>query len=100
MFQAIAKFFQNLFKSPELKSFEEWCLAVFTAEKPIILGALKDIATAAVLSAEKTSLDSASKRSIALGQIESQAKTIGITAGSSILSLALEMAVQALRGDK
>lgn len=99
MFQAIAKFFQNLFKSPAVQKFEQWCVEVFNAEKPLILGALKDIAIQAVATAQTTGLDNATKRAQAFGQVEAYAKAKGIEVGDSIINLAIEMAVSALKKD-
>ena len=99
MFKAIAQFFQNLFKSPALLKFEEFCSQVFTAEKALVLSSLKNFAIQAATTAESTGLDSTTKRSQAFASISAQAQTAGIVVGASMIGLALEMAVQAIKGD-
>ncbi len=58
---------------------------------------LKAFAIAAVAEADKTGLDSASKRQLAFSNISAKAQTAGVVAGASAIALALEMAVSALR---
>lgn len=99
MLKAIAQFFQRLFKSPALQKFEAFCADVFTAEKALILASLKDFAISAVQTAENTGLDSATKRSQAFSDITAKAQTAGIVVGASMIGLALEMAVTALKND-
>lgn len=96
MFKAIGQWIKKLFSSPALLKFEQFCEEVFVAEKPLVLGALRDIAIAAVQSAQSTGLDSSAKRSQALTEITAKAETIGVTASASMIALALEMAVQTL----
>lgn len=100
MFNPIAviiKFFKNLFQGPSFQKFEEWCVEVFTAEKALVLASLKAFAVDAALTAEKTGLDSETKRKQALSEITMKAQTAGIVTGASMIGLALEMAVQALK---
>lgn len=100
MFQAILKFFRNLFSSPVLTAFEEWCAKVFTAEKALVLVQLKAFALDAALTAQQTGLDSDSKRKMAFQEISAKAQTAGVICGTSMIALALEMAVQSIKGDK
>lgn len=83
-----------------IQKFESFCEQVFIAEKPIVLGALRDIALSAVQTAEATGLDSSSKRQQAFTEITAKAQTIGVVAGASMISLALEMALQVIRGNQ
>lgn len=99
MFQAIKKFFQNLFKNPAVLKFENFCEQVFTAEKALVLSALRDFAVSAVTTAEQTGLDSAGKRSQAFSEIAAKVQTAGIVTGASMIGLALEMAVQAIKNN-
>lgn len=101
MFKKIVQFFKNLFfkiqGNKQVQEFEEFCGEVFTAEKALILASLKNFALQAVQTAETTGLDSASKRNQAFNSISAQAQTAGVTTGASMIFLALEMAVTALR---
>lgn len=99
MFQKIANWFKNLFNNPKVQAFEEWCVKVFTAEKALLLAQLKAFAIEAAMTAEQTGFDSDSKRKLALQQITAKAQTAGIIASASMISLAVEMAVQGLKGD-
>jgi hypothetical protein len=99
VFKAIAQWFKNLFSSPQVKAFEEWCLEVFTAEKALVLAQLKAFAISAVATAEATGLDSDAKRKQAFSSITAQAQTAGIVCGASMIGLALEMALQALKNN-
>lgn len=80
--------------------FKQFCAQVFTAEKALVLAALKDFSLQAVLTAEKTGLDSSGKRTQAFNEITAKAKTAGIVVGASMVALAVEMAVQALKNEK
>lgn len=99
MVQAIIRFFKNLFQSPQFLKFENFCAQVFTAEKALVLSALRDFAISAVTTAEETGLDSAGKRTQAFNQIVVKAQTAGIVVTSSMIFLALEMALQALKNN-
>lgn len=96
--QSIKEFFQKLFKSPQVLAFEKFCEDVFTAEKALILASLKAFALQAVQTAQQTGLDSDAKRKLAFQSISAQAQTAGIVVGASMIGLALEMALQAIKG--
>ncbi len=70
---------------------------MFTAEKALVLSQLKAFAMQAAQTAEATGLDSDSKRKMALQSIAAQAQTAGVVCGASMVALALEMAVTAIR---
>lgn len=53
----------------------------------------------AVKSAQETGLDSSTKRKMAFDEIVTKAETIGIAVASSMVSLVLEMALQALKNN-
>ena len=100
MFQKIGQWFSNLLKNPALQKFEEFIKQVFIAEKPIVMGALKDIAVEAVKNVHNLdTLTDDQKRTQAFGQISDYAKAQGITAGTSMINLAIEMAVQVVKGN-
>jgi|GEM_PF-3136496 len=100
MWDKIKSFFSNIFKNPQVIKFEQFIQQVFTAEKPIVMGALKDIAMQAVTSINNVStLTNDQKRTQAFGQITDYAKAQGIQAGESMINLAIEMAVQAVKGN-
>lgn len=84
-------------KSPAFQKFEEWLKEVFTAEKALLLASLKEFAMSAVQTAEITGLDSSTKRAHAFNEITSKAQSAGIVVGSSMILLAVEMAVQSLK---
>lgn len=65
----------------------------------MLLAALRDFAISAVQTAEATGLDSAAKRSQAFNEISAKAQTAGIITGASMIGLALEMAMQALKNN-
>lgn len=98
MFKALANWFKKLFNSPAVQEFEEWCIEVFTAERALVLTQLKAFAISAVTTASQTGLDSDQKRKQALLSITAQAQTAGIVCGASMIALALEMALQAVKG--
>lgn len=97
MFKAIAQWFQKLFSNPSLKTFEDWCGQVFTAEKALFLGSIKTFATAAVAKAAVTILDDDGKRKQAFNDVVSMAESAGIAYVSSAVYLAVEMAYTALK---
>lgn len=101
MFKAIAKFFNNLFNkiqgNRQVQEFEDFAGQVFTAECSLVLASLRSFAISAVSTAQITGLDSATKRSQAFNSITAQAETAGIVTGASMIGLALEMAVTALK---
>lgn len=101
MFKAITQFFSSLLNkiqgNKQVQEFEDFAGQVFTAEKAILLASLKAFAIQAVTTAESTGLDNASKRSQAFSQISAQAQTAGIVTGASMISLALEMALQTIK---
>lgn len=72
---------------------------MFTAEKALLLASLKDFALSAVQTAEQTGLDSATKRSQALSEVTAKAQTAGVVVGASMVALAVEMAVTAIKND-
>ena len=83
-----------------VQKFEQFIQQVFTAEKPIIIAALKDIAMAAVVRVNNLdTLTNEEKRTQAFGQIAAYAKNQGIEVGTSMINLAIEMAVQAVKGN-
>lgn len=101
MFQKIAQWFSNLLKNPLVQKFEQFLKEVFTAEKPLIIAALKDIATTAVKQVDGLeTLTNEEKRAQAFAQISNYARTKGIAVGASMINLAIEMAVQAVKGNK
>lgn len=95
----IKQFLAQLFQSPAFLKFKDFCNKVFTAEKSLLLASLKDFAMDAVKTAEATGYDSVEKRSQAFKEIVGKAKVAGIKASDSIISLALEMAVQVIKED-
>ncbi len=100
MWGKIKQFFSNLFKNPLVIKFENFLEQVFTAEKPIIMATLKDIAIKAVQSVNSIGdLTNDQKRAQAFGQISDYAKVQGIQVGESMINLAIEMAVQAVKGN-
>lgn len=60
---------------------------------------LKAFALEAALTAEKTGLDSETKRKQAITELTAKAQTAGVICGASMIALAMEMAVQAIRGE-
>ncbi len=100
MWDKIKGFFGSFFKNPMVVKFEQFMEQVFAAEKPVIVGALKDIAVEAVTSVGSLSnLTNAEKRAQAFTQIAAQAKQQGIQVGESMINLILEMAVQSIKGN-
>lgn len=100
MWDKIKSFFSSFFKNPMVIKFEQFVEQVFVAEKPVIVGALKDIAVQAVTSVGSIStLTNAEKRAQAFAQIAAQAKQEGIQVGESMINLVLEMAVQSIKGN-
>ena len=98
MFKAISNFFSNLFKSPEVKAFEAWCVEVFNAEKAQILSQLKSFAIAEVTALlTNLALTGSAKKAIAMTNVAESAKTAGIVAGTADISLAIEMALTGIR---
>lgn len=100
MFQKIGQWFSNFLKNPMVQKFEQFIKQVFIAEKPIIIAALKDVAMVAVRRVENVdTLTNEEKRAQAFGQIADYAKNQGIAVGTSMINLAIEMAVQAVKGN-
>lgn len=100
MIKKILEFFHNLFQGQNFQKFKDFCGQVFTAEKALVLAALKDFAISAVQTAETTGLDNATKRGQAFNEITVKAQTAGIVTGASMVGLALEMAVVALKNNQ
>ena len=100
MWDKIKGFFGSFFKNPMVIKFEQFVEQVFVAEKPVIMGALKDVAVQAVMSVDSIStLTNAEKRAQAFAQIAAHAKQEGIQVGESMINLAIEMALQAVKGN-
>lgn len=98
MFQAIAKFFSNLFKSPQVQAFEAWCIEVFNAEKAQILNQLKGFAIAEVTALlSNLTITGDVKKAIAMANVLASAKTAGIIVATSDVSLAIEMALTGIK---
>lgn len=97
MFKAILNFFKKIFSSPQVQAFESWCEEVFTAEKVLVLASLKAFALDAVATAESTGFDTDVKRRLAFQEISAKAQTAGIIVGASMIGLAIEMALQAIK---
>lgn len=101
MFQKIVQWLSNLRKNPMVQKFEQFIKEVFIAEKPIIIAALKDVAVVAVKQVDGIdTLTNEEKRIQAFAQIANHAKAQGITVGTSMINLIIEMAVQAVKGNK
>lgn len=98
MFKSIGQFFSNLFKGPEVKAFEAWCVTVFDAEKSQILNQLKNFAIAEVTALlTNLAISGSAKKAIAMTNVGEAAKTAGIAASAADISLAIEMALAGIR---
>lgn len=89
--------FKNLFNDA-ISKFKELFAAAFPVAKQIVVGALTEIAMNAVTRLDATTLSNEEKRKEAFNQIKTYATQKGIEAKDHLISLALEMAVSALRG--
>lgn len=91
--------FKSFFNGAVAK-FKDLFDAAFPIAKQIVVGALTDIALNAVTRLDSTTLSNEEKRKEAFNQIKTYATQKGIETKDHLISLALEMAVSALRGNK
>lgn len=97
MFKAIGDFFNNLFKSSAMKSFEQFLKDVFTAEVANLQSQLMSLAVTEVgVLISNQSLTGTQKREQATANIVNAAKNAGVQFTTSSVNLALEMAYQKL----
>jgi len=92
MWRIIRRWFSGL-----LRSFWSLMKQIFSGATEIILAELKDVALASVRRLAKTDLSNEEKRKQAFKDIKAYAKRNGIRARDSIVNLAIELAVQALK---
>jgi len=94
---SIKTFFQGLFNK-FVAVFKSFLAEALPIAKQIIIGALKEIALAAVTKAQNTDLKNEDKRKQAFAEIKDYAFKKGIEAGDSLINVALELAVQKIKG--
>ena len=85
------------FFNEAVAKFKDLFEAAFPIAKQIIIGALMDVALNAVTRLDATTLSNEDKRKEAFNQIKTYATQKGIETKDHLISLALEMAVSALR---
>lgn len=92
MFTWLSNFFNKA-----LKAFKSFVKIAFPIAKQIIIGLLKDIALSIVEELSHSNLSNDEKRKEAFIRIKSKAELKGIEVTSSLINMAIEMAVQYLK---
>ena len=80
-----------------VRVFKSFLAIALPVGKQVIIAALKDIAIAAVSKLENTDLSNEEKRNQAFKDIGAEAKAKGIVAGSNLINLIIELALQYIR---